>query len=224
MFASTLHPNICSVLGYILNTGNGVMTSAGAVIDARGLPGSVGTSMTCPSTQPSPWYGITSPPPATILLPAGAITIPSGWTVPAGTHLIGVGNGDVVNGTSTMTSGTIIKAASSFSGTMITMCSAACAGVSIENLSLDGQGQAINGILNAFATSASSLVGGSYVKNVNLFQIKGTGITVSAPNSGPYTNILFDTNDAVSSSTICMDLTASTLGVRGLTCNSSTAS
>jgi hypothetical protein len=112
MFASKVSsPNFCSVLGYILNPANHVLTSAGAVIDARGLLSSTPpTSMTCTA---SPWAGITSPLPATILLPAGTIVIPSGWVLPLSTRLIGVGNGDVANSSGASYSGTTIQACKS---------------------------------------------------------------------------------------------------------------
>jgi hypothetical protein len=225
MFANQFSsPNFCSVLAYILNPSSHVLTSAGAVIDARGLLSSTPpTSMTCSA---SPWAGITSPPPATILLPAGKIVIPGGWVLPANTRLIGVGNGDVASSGGASYSGTTIQACKSgqsgctgtgLSGTMLSMCSSACSGVSIENLSLDGQGQtSINGIANGYATSG-------YVKNVSLFQITGTGLTVSGSTqgSGPYSNITFDTNDTVSSSTICLNITASgTQGFHKITCSS----
>jgi hypothetical protein len=214
--------DFCSVLNWVLNPSNGVLSSTSAVIDARGL-NSTNTSMTCSA---SPWAGITSPPPATILLPAGKIVIPGGWVLPANTRLIGVGNGDVASSGGASYSGTTIQACKSgqsgctgtgLSGTMLSMCSSACSGVSIENLSLDGQGQtSINGIANGYATSG-------YVKNVSLFQITGTGLTVSGSTqgSGPYSNITFDTNDTVSSSTICLNITASgTQGFHKITCSS----
>jgi hypothetical protein len=72
MFAANFSsPNFCSVLNYILTPLNKIVPSAGAVIDARGLINSTPpTSMTCTTTNPSPWAGITNPPPSTILLPA----------------------------------------------------------------------------------------------------------------------------------------------------------
>ncbi len=132
-------PNFCSVLNYVLNPANHVITSSGAVIDARGLPGSSGTSMTCTA---SPWAGITSPPPSTILLPAGTIVIPTPWVLPPYTHLFGVGDSIVQASSGTWTtSGTTIQACNSgtctFSGDMIDFggspaCSS-CAEVSIAN-------------------------------------------------------------------------------------------
>jgi hypothetical protein len=85
--------DFCGVLQYVLTHIVQPTYPAGAVIDARGLPGTTGTSMTCTA---SPWSGITNPPPTTILLPAtGAspIIIPSTWGLPPNTRLIGEGDG-----------------------------------------------------------------------------------------------------------------------------------
>jgi hypothetical protein len=90
----------CGVLNYMLTPINGVVPSTGAVIDARGLANSSpATSMTCTTANPSPWAGITNPPPSTILLPATGgttptpIIIPSSWVLPNNTRLIGQGDG-----------------------------------------------------------------------------------------------------------------------------------
>jgi hypothetical protein len=80
--------DFCGVLNFILSSSG--YPTAGAVIDARGLPGSTSTSMTCAA---SPWSGITSPPPSTILLPPGTIDISSTWVLPSYTHLVGEGDG-----------------------------------------------------------------------------------------------------------------------------------
>jgi hypothetical protein len=147
------------VLNYVLAHVVQPNYSSGVVIDARAFPNSTPpTSMTCTS---SPWAGISNPmPPSTILLPAtgggtnvAPIVIPSGWVLPANTHLIGVADGDVATSAGYSYSGTTIQAcktaqpgcASAFSGTstMLSMCSSACSGVSIENLSLDGQGDCV---------------------------------------------------------------------------------
>jgi hypothetical protein len=68
MFASSVqNPDFCKVVNWILNPQNHILPPSGAVIDARGLPGNTGTSMTC---SISPWAGIPNPqPPSTILLP-----------------------------------------------------------------------------------------------------------------------------------------------------------
>jgi len=218
--------NICKLLNGILS-GTGFPTT-GAVIDARGLPFTTpATSMTCTTTNPSPWYGISGPPPSTILLPAttsaAPISIPSTWVLPPNTHLIG--EGDTVSSSGTI--GTTIQAKSSFSGSMIQFGSSsclpplggasACPGISVENLILDGQGQSITGISNQYSADQS------YVDHVSLYQILGTGLSVSgsATNSGPYSNITFDTgNESSASSTVCAQIlnAGGTRGIHGLNC------
>jgi hypothetical protein len=215
----------CGVLNYVLTPINGVVTSSGAVIDARGL-NSGNTSMTCTA---SPWAGITNPPPTTILLPAttatAPIVIPTTWVLPPNTRIVGEG-GTIGSGTV----GTIIQAASGLtSGSMIqmvptsTLCLrpgfSVCTGISVENVVLDGQGNAVNGIENQAAGDRS------YVDNVSLFQIRGTGLQIDtgANGSGPYTNITFDLGIyGGASSTHCASINnAWTRGIHGLTCISS---
>jgi hypothetical protein len=171
--------NICKVLNFILNPLNGILPSTGGVIDARGLPGNTGTKMTCPSSQPSPWAGITNLLPSTILLPAATLTIPSTWILPNNTRIIGEGYGT--------TGGTVILACTtpacpanfSMGSPMIQFGAASCgvgvptcySGISVENLMLNGNlvngaGQNINGIENLTAQS-------SYVDHVTFFQILG---------------------------------------------------
>lgn len=130
------------------------------------------------------------------------------------------------------TGGTILQVPSTFSGTIIQMgfngtpagYSSApcpngniCRGISVEDLTLDGEGESsVNGILNSNSQELS------YVSHVKLYQILGTGLTVSgsAQNSGPYTNVTFDTGGiAPNSSTSCAQLEVSgTRGIHGLTC------
>lgn len=209
----------CSTLFGILNASS-YPSSTGTVIDARGL-NSGNTSMTCTATNPSPWAGITNPPPSTILLPAGTVVIPSTWGLPANTALIGVGDN--------IGSGTTLQAkASSFSaGTAMiqfgssSLCTSTCSGISVENLNLDGQGQAINGIVNAFSQNLS------YVDHVSLYQILGTGLSVSgnASHSGPYSNITFDTGAYSGvSATTCASINglSDTRGLHHWSCKSET--
>jgi hypothetical protein len=114
---SVTQPNFCSVLNYMLNPQNGVITST-AVIDARGLPKLGTVSMTCSA---SPWNAISSPPPVTILLPATGgstphpIVISNTWVLPGNTHLVGEGD-DI--GTGSIGAGTTIQASSSVNGSM----------------------------------------------------------------------------------------------------------
>ena len=211
--------NICAVLNWVLNPANRILPAAGAVIDARGL-NSGNTSMACTTANPSPWAGITSPPPSTILLPAtGAnpIVIPSGssgWILPNNTRLIGEGDGIPSN---SLTPGTTIQAASGFSGTMIQFGSTASTGIAVEHLTLDGKGQAINGISNAESQA------NSYVDHVSLYRILGIGLSVTgtANDSGPYSNIIFDLGGVSgTSSTVCAKINgpSGTRGIHGLSC------
>jgi len=78
---------------------------------------------------------------------------------------------------------------------------------------LNGNGLNINGIQNSTAES-------SYVDHVTLFQILGTGLSISAMNSGPYTNISFDSGSSALTNTTCANITGSNgnFGIHGLTC------
>jgi hypothetical protein len=223
--------DFCGVLHNVLLT---VVPATGAVIDARGLP-NTGTSMTCSA---SPWAGITNPPPSTILLPAtgglspnppNPIIIPSPWILPANTHLIGEGDGITSN---SFSPGTTIQAAASFSGNMIqfgpsSCLSYVCTGISVENLTLDGNAQSINGISNQYAQT------NSYVNRVSFYRVLGTGLLVSTPaggsssasSSGPYSNLKFDTGGySGTSATVCASIDNAngallgTRGIHGLSC------
>jgi hypothetical protein len=84
-------------------------------------------------------------------------------------------------------------------------------------LNLDGNGLAIDGIDN------SLLQDSTYVDHVSLYQILGTGLSVSgnATNSGPYSNITFNTGAySPTSTTACVSINglAATRGIRGLSC------
>jgi hypothetical protein len=220
-----LNRNFCGVLNFILSSTTYPL--GGAVIDARGL-NSGNTSMTCTS---SPWgsgSGYLNEP-STILLPAtgGAsptpIIIPSTWVLPSSTRLIGEG--------SNATGGTTIQAlANNFAtntpmiqfGLSSTACSSVCTAISVEDLTLDGQGQFINGIQNANSGQLS------YVNNVNLYQIRDTGLQVSgnAQDSGPYSNITFDVGSYSGlASTVCANVNglSGTRGIHGLSCISDTS-
>jgi hypothetical protein len=87
--------DFCAVLNTILAPTS--YPAAGAVVDARGLPGSTGTSMVCAS---SPWGSGSGyvKKPSTILLPAGTITIPTSWILPNGTKLIGADSQPITTG------------------------------------------------------------------------------------------------------------------------------
>ena len=229
MFAGNVtSPDFCSVLNYILNSTT--YPSGGAVIDARGLPGSTTTSMTCAA---SPWAGISTPPPSTILLPAtgsgnsaNPIIISATWTLPSNTHLIGEGDG--LSGTTIqVASGTSLTSMMRFGSASPFCSSGVCTGISVENLTLDGKAQSIDGIINQYAQN------NSYVNHVRIYQILGIGLLVSssgsssAVNSGPYSNITFDTGGySGTSSTVCaqiLSVNGGTRGIHGLSCTSQDA-
>jgi hypothetical protein len=93
----------------------------------------------------------------------------------------------------------------------------------VENLTLNGQAQSTDGIINQYAQN------NSYVNHVSLYEILGTGLLVSssgtstAANSGPYSNITFDTGGySGTSSTVCAQILGltGTLGIHGLSCTS----
>jgi hypothetical protein len=227
----------CSTLYSILHSAS--YPSTGAVIDARGL-NSGNTRMTC-AAGTTPWNNGTTyqNKPSTILLPAGTILIPTTWVLPNNTTLIAVGDSiSPTTGTGLAAVGTIIQLCTTtnscgkaFSGTdMIDLGASLCPlvngipicnSVSVENLALDGKGQSINGIVNSNSQT------GSYVDHVSLYQILGTGLSVlgAANNSGPYSNITFDTGGySGASSTVCASINglSGTRGIHGLSCNSET--
>ena len=227
MFKSS-EPDICAVLNGILSSTTTQYPATGAVVDARGL-NSNNTNMKC---SVSPWAGITSPLPSTILLPAGTIQIPGTWILPSNTRLIGEGENNPLSATP----GTTIQATNVFSGSMIqfgssSCCSSSppCTGISVERLTLDGQAQAVNGIVNQYSQTNTR------VAHVTIYQIRGTGLLISdtgassASNSGPYTNIIFDTGGYPGlSTTACAQiwnangLLTGTRGIHGLRCKSET--
>lgn len=196
-----------------------------AIVDARGIS----ANMKCGSGE-TPWFmsGTNLVTASTVLLPAGTIIMSSSpWTLPDGTRLIGEGIGGEG---SANTSGTTLQAPSGFSGPMIQMgdgvhCPATghiCHGVSVEDLTLDGEGQqGVNAITNMNSQELS------YVSHVKFYQILGTGLSVSgsAQNSGPYTDITFDTGgSAPVAGTACAQIVGlgGTRGIHGLTCISET--
>jgi hypothetical protein len=93
--------------------------------------------------------------------------------------------------------------------------------VGVEDLSLQGNANTTVGIINGQSEDMS------YVRRVSMYQIGGIGLkiwqgrsTTSGHNSGPYSDITFDTGSVTgSSTTVCAEiLTVSTRGIHGLTC------
>ena len=240
--------DLCDAIYGVLNDlyGN-TYPSNGAVIDARGVSGAANLTW----THGSPWTegGNTVTAPSTILLPAtgalptnpsNSIVISTSWILPPNTHLIGEGDGIPIfstGGSLISAPGTTIQAASGFSGSMIQIGAPSpvcplvntiptCTGISVENLTLDGQGQSINGITNAYSQDATS------VNHVSLYQIRGVGLLIeqgssggNATNSGPYSNITFDTGSYQGTTgTVCAQIlnAGSTHGIHGLSCAAET--
>ena len=198
----------------------------GGVIDARGIT----TPQTCAN---SPWYNgsvYLANKPATILLPAGVINIPSRWILPSGTRLIGEG-ADLTGSQQTVIrcSGALCSSSNAmiqFGGTGTFACpsSLPCTGISVEQLTLDGANNSTNSTVNGIENANSQ--DQTYVDHVTLWQFLGTGLyihTSGAQNSGPYTNITYDTNGAASGTAVCVNINGvggGTHGIRGLTCKS----
>lgn len=205
--------------------------STGTVIDARGLPVQ-GVSMTC-AAGTSPWYenGSFAKIPSTILLPAGIITIPMTWVLPGGTKLIGEGSSSSGVGATQIQACTtnIAGCTSNLSGPMLQFgapscpgneCTGIVTGISVEDVLLNGNGLGVIGIQNGWSQELT------YVDHVSLYQILGTGLQVNgnATNSGPYTDITFDTGGfAGTTGTVCAQITtvSGTRGIHGLSCTSS---
>ncbi len=182
--------------------------STGVVIDARGI-----SSLTCTSTE-TPWIAgsNSTTKPSTVLFPAGTITISKTWVLPNETRIIGEGPSKTTIQTSSLTNNPMIQMGSS------TICpSGVCTGVEVQDLALLGLGS-LTGLSGISNTASQDL---SFVRNVSMTNINGTGLSVSgsgAQNSGPYADISFSNSSPVST-TVCADINGvSTRGIHGLNC------
>jgi hypothetical protein len=211
--SALFNTDICVTINDILTSATYPYPSDGAVIDARGISPPPGQNYL--SCSMNPFAEGQNPVPSVVLLPAATIDISYAWVLPSDTRIVGEGPNL-----------TILEAPTSgFTGaSMIQMGSdscpaSACVGVGIEHLGLNAQSNAITGILNRNSEELS------YVNNVALTQMGGTGLDIEgtsnngtpnvAVNSGPYSNIFF------SGSGTCVKIngTYDTRGIRGLTCN-----
>lgn len=217
-----------------INDALSIAPTIGAVIDARGV-----TNLTCLSGTPWVQGSNVFYTPAMILLPAGVIKIPTTWIVPTRTRIIGEGSGASGSNVTTIQAESGFTDPDSTTGSggtggpsIIRMgsttysqykCSASpCFAVGVEDLVVDGQGQALNGITNVASEELS------YVNRVSLYQVMGTGLQIGwsgtplALNSGPYSNIRFETGSTYSPSatTTCAQIVGSqpTRGIHGLSC------
>jgi len=233
--AVTQGTDFCDTLYKIIS--GGTYPSGGAVIDARGF----GTSITCAAGS-TPWTNGTAfaGNPATILLPAGTITISNTWILPLYGRIVGQGPGltTIVPGSGftsnpAETDNTITAMVEMGSrSTHLDFCgtNTDCVGVGVQDLTLNLNGASIPyGIYNAASQELS------YVDNV-VFNNVGNSSTdtyalevtvVSGPsssNSGPYSNLICNIGAGATALTRCVDLTAHTRGVQGISCNGGTAS
>ena len=206
--------DLCLTLQYIYATA-GLIPAGGAVIDARGI--AVGLSKPC---TVNPWAGLT-PPPTTVLLPAGGIFLQAMWTVPSGTHLIGQRRNTNIGLAPTNTIGT---------GFMIRMGPAApcscpatgCAPVVLEQVTLQPTSTVSTYVAGIDNECSGPL---SYLDHVNFYQLAGVGLFVGsgAAGSGPYTALSYTAGDYCFNNSgpcpsQCVNLQATTRGVHGITC------
>jgi hypothetical protein len=220
--------------GDICNTINSILTgptypATGAVIDARGFLPSGSNGFSGPqSCGSNPFSSVNKP--STVLLPASTLLLAVPWILPKNTRVVGEGPNTVLRACSTTGQQ---PCSSNFGGSdMIDMgsssfCTSACSGISVEHLTLDGNGQngiVVNGIVNQYAQEAS------FVNDVGMTNVLSTGISVVGPNanvpgatgSGPYSNISYGCPLSPfcpnSPSPVCVNITATTLGLHGITC------
>lgn len=215
----------------------------GAVIDARGIvPTACGVNST-------PWVGLVGSTvtattnPATILLPAGTISISTTWILPKYSRIVGEGPAlttitpasgfaagqdgvDAMIEMGTVTTNTLFD--SFCSGTPTTGPGNDCVGVGVQDLTLNLAGLAISyGILNPASQETS------YVDNVTFNNVGNTSSSNStlalamvdasggsgASNSGPYSNLVCNiASGAASATNACVSLQAHTRGVHGISC------
>jgi len=211
--ASVFSGDICQQIYTAVHTLQAA-SAAGGVVDARGIS----SNMTCGSNE-TPWLksGVYLNQPSTILLPAGTITISLTWILPYSTRLIGEQTATGELATTIVASGVSASPMIQFGDSHCP--SPACTGISVESLTLNGSGNDVIGIQNQNSQFQS------YVDHVLLYQILGTGLQVSgsASNSGPYSNITFDTGTAAGAGyTTCVQINgvSGTRGLHGITCKS----
>jgi hypothetical protein len=210
--------DICQRINAVLTSAGPLYPAVGAVIDARGIntsnSASSGGDLICNS---NPWSGVLGPAPSVVLLPAGTIDLSAEWVLPDRTRLIGE-----TNNVTTGAVGTTLKAVNISLPAMIEFCTAACSGVSVQNVFLNGNNLAHPGIENQHAGDLS------YVDHVNFLHFQGSmtsaALHVAAgpdtQNSGPYSNLQCQP----AGSGECIDFEgSSTRGVHGLTCTSTSS-
>jgi hypothetical protein len=216
--------DVCAKINAVLTSPS--FPSRGAVIDARGIlvPAVVLNCMTG-----SPWQG-TPPangwPPATILLPPGAITIHNTWVLPNGTRIIGERRNtttmlpapDLPDGSTMVQMGANDPAVCPKLGGL-----PVCKGIGVQWITFDGEfrnpptGAPLNGVDNEVSQDLS------FVDHSAFRFLEGFGVKVGpgAANSGPYSNLVFaagGTTQGETPETAAVIFQASTRGLHGMTC------
>jgi hypothetical protein len=221
---STTSNDICTTLFDIISPTAFV---SGTVVDARGINASnskhdsTNSDLLCADT---PWAQGSSSTAhsATILLPAATIEVSAQWVLPTRTRLIGEGPGGTGAGATTLAACDSTSCTTTFPSNLAVLKMGAAAGangISIENLAINGNSVAgVSGIANSLSQQLS------YVNHVSMYNILGTGLSVAAANSGPYSDISFS---AGGSNSICVSIqgaTTNTSGFEGITCTGPTSS
>jgi len=206
--------DFCSIINYIY--ANGFVPSVGAVIDARGI--ALSTSNPC---LISPWNGLTNPPPATILLPAGVIVIDTPWILPNATRIIG-------DRRNTQIAEDFSSAAFMIQMGSSTFCPSGCQGIVVQDVTLVQWTAAtvtgVGGIDNEFAGEFSYMDHVVFNGMGSGTGLDGTGLKIGAgaANSGPYTNFNYTAGTNCSGlscpTAVCVQIQASTRGIHGMTC------
>jgi hypothetical protein len=214
----TTSGDFCAKLGAALGTlGTG---TAGTVVDARGMSVTAGCAT-------DPFTHLTSGLSVRVLLPAGTLSMTHSWAIPDQSQIVGEGPARTILQAST--SGFTDPYASSDTA-ILHMGKPSIGGsgggivfeVRIEHLTLDGEGQSLDGIDNQNAEELS------YVDDVAINNVDGNGLFLGvdpegksngvASHSGPYTNITFQTSSATSS-TACINVQFSEpRALYGVTC------
>jgi hypothetical protein len=204
--------DICAKITTALSAAIADGFAAGVVIDARGA--ATGICANSPTTNTDH---------ATILLPAGTITLPGTWILGNQTRLIGLGRNQT----------TIVPKSTSFTGSSViqmgspSICpNTGCTGVVISELWVQGPmtGIALDGVDNPYAGEFS------YLEHVTITNFNNNGLLIEgtvanngvntflADGSGPYADLIISSVNATATS--CLNLQAQTRGIHGLTCTS----
>jgi hypothetical protein len=214
----------------------------GTVVDARGIS----TNLSCVTSGITPWTGTSKV--ATVLLPAGTITIANSWAIPSECQIVGEGPG-----LTTLLVGSALTDpyASTFGITVnpgmihmgIPSSSSSGTGpiafdVRISHLTLDGNGEKTVGGAYFDGIDNNNAEEQSYVDDVTIQNIFANGMYFStdpngtqdgaADHSGPYTNIVFQqtlSSPPAVSTTVCVDILPQIepRGIHGITCRAVSA-